>query len=444
MVIGFDTRVRKKKPASQAFAGGTMFLRSAILMLFVAFISITRVSAQGGEGCVTSKCHADISSKQWVHGPVGAGICNICHTLVDQKKHEFIFTTDKEELCFGCHETTRDMMIEDHVHTPVADGNCVGCHDPHQSDYQFTLKGNAAELCFVCHKKEEFSKNFVHGPVGVGDCNVCHNPHASPNVKQLIAPPEDLCFVCHKEKSGMLDKRHVHKPVGEKCTNCHNPHSDNSKFMLPNDPPELCFGCHQGIETAMNLSYQHEPAANGNCDECHDPHSSDNPRLFLLPQDDLCFSCHSELSEYVASQEYKHGPVKQGDCNACHNPHGSENFKILRKYFPEEFYMPYAEDNYALCFECHNRQIAHDTETKTLTDFRDKERNLHFLHVNKDVKGRSCKACHQVHASDQEKHIRESVPFGKISWELPVTYTKTENGGSCVVGCHAPKEYKRK
>ncbi|MDK2793350.1 MAG: hypothetical protein PWQ25_2213, partial [Deferribacteres bacterium] len=28
-------------------------------------------------------------------------------------------------------------------------------------------------------------------------------------------------------------------------------------------------------------------------------------------------------------------------------------------------------------------------------------------------------------------------------WELPINFTKTKTGGSCVVGCHKPKEYDR-
>ncbi|PLX46332.1 MAG: cytochrome C, partial [Deltaproteobacteria bacterium] len=67
---------------------------------------------------------------------------------------------------------------------------------------------------------------------------------------------------------------------------------------------------------------------------------------------------------------------------------------------------------------------------------------LHYLHVNKDPKGRSCKACHEVHAGNQDKHIRKEVPFG-AKWKLPVNYTKTDTGGNCVVGCHKPKDYDR-
>jgi predicted CXXCH cytochrome family protein len=133
--------------------------------------------------------------------------------------------------------------------------------------------------------------------------------------------------------------------------------------------------------------------------------------------------------------------VQQNDCYACHDPHGSANPLILKKYFPKEFYKPYATESYAMCFDCHNKDIALDKMTTKLTNFRNGDVNMHYLHVNKE-KGRSCKACHQVHAGNQDKHVRKEVPFGG-SWKLPVNFTKTPNGGSCVVGCHKPKAYDR-
>jgi len=399
--------------------------------------------AIGDSGCVTAKCHAAMGTAAFVHGPVGAQICTVCHNPVPGKDHEFQFAAEKETLCFGCHEDKRDMMLEDHRHTPVAQGNCVGCHDPHQSEYRYTLKAEESELCFVCHDRVAFTKGFVHGPVAVGDCNVCHDPHASANVHQLKSPPEQLCFTCHEEQENIPNRRHAHKPVSDGCVTCHSPHSNVAEFQLASDPPGLCFGCHTDISEHLNLAHQHEPVATGQCKKCHDVHGSESPALFLRPQAELCLSCHSEVAENLADNQVKHGPVKDGDCNACHDPHGSANFRILRKYFPSEFYMPYAEENYALCFGCHNRNIALDAKTATLTDFRDKEKNLHYLHVNKEVKGRSCKACHAEHASVQPKHIRQSVPFGNMNWDLPVTYSKLEDGGKCVVGCHAPQEYHR-
>jgi len=94
-----------------------------------------------------------------------------------------------------------------------------------------------------------------------------------------------------------------------------------------------------------------------------------------------------------------------------------------------------------------------DKETTTLTNFRDGKRNLHFLHVNRPEKGRTCRACHETHASTHPKHIRDAVPFGKVNWPLELKYqveyadintgeacdtpsdTCVKTGGSCVA-CH--------
>ena len=110
-----------------------------ILLTLLCFVMLClapgSLIAQTEAGCVTSKCHADMGTKEFVHGPVGAQVCNVCHTAVEGKDHKFEFYAEKDELCFGCHETNRDMMLEDFLHTPVAEGNCIGCHDPHQSDF---------------------------------------------------------------------------------------------------------------------------------------------------------------------------------------------------------------------------------------------------------------------------------------------------------------------
>ena len=79
--------------------------------------------------------------------------------------------------------------------------------------------------------------------------------------------------------------------------------------------------------------------------------------------------------------------------------------------------------------------------TTTLTGFRNGDKNLHYVHVNKNPKGRTSRACHEVHAGKQANHIRERVPFGKLSY--PIRYTKTPNGGSCIVGCHVKRGYDR-
>ena len=112
----------------------------------------------------------------------------------------------------------------------------------------------------------------------------------------------------------------------------------------------------------------------------------------------------------------------------------------MAKPYPEAFYQPFAHEKYDLCFTCHDKQLVLTEKTANLTAFRNGDRNLHFVHVNRE-KGRNCRSCHQTHASSNELHVRDSVPFGK--WEMPIQFAKTENGGSCAPGCHKPYAYDR-
>ncbi len=68
--------------------------------------------------------------------------------------------------------------------------------------------------------------------------------------------------------------------------------------------------------------------------------------------------------------------------------------------------------------------------------------NLHSVHVNQESKGRTCRACHEIHSIDREKKIRDSVPFG--DWMFQTAYTKTPTGGSCTPGCHQHLSYDRR
>lgn len=135
-----------------------------------------------------------------------------------------------------------------------------------------------------------------------------------------------------------------------------------------------------------------------------------------------------------------HGPIREGLCTTCHDPHGSAYVKVLKSFFAEKFYNPYDPKLYTLCFQCHNENLVKDERTTALTNFRNGDRNLHYLHVHRK-KGRTCVACHQVHAGLQEHHIRRSTPFG--TWKIPIQFTRTTTGGRCVVGCHVPESYDR-
>ncbi len=401
--------------------------------------------------CTTAKCHGNtMATEKYVHGPVGAGVCISCHNPHGSFREKQLARDDRS-MCMVCHEAKKEEFDKKVVHAPVEDG-CSTCHDAHQSPLRFQLKGkkgkSVSSLCFNCHDQTIFTKKFQHGPVGAGDCIACHNAHASNAEKLLIAETAngEVCFQCHADRRDSFNLKQVHKPVKEDCGKCHDPHSSDYKMQLHKPQNVLCKECHQKTSPKLfkdiaAAKFKHTPVDEGRCADCHRAHSSNYKPLLGDTMEKLCFKCHDELGDEVADSKYRHGPVKTGDCTACHNKiHGSTYAKLLGRAFPMDFYDSYSPTKYDLCFGCHNKDIARKKITSELTNFRDGKYNLHFLHVNRK-KGRTCTSCHGAHASTQAKHVREEVPFG--GWSYPIQYTKTKEGGTCVVGCHAPKTYDR-
>ncbi|MBI5190582.1 MAG: cytochrome c3 family protein [Nitrospirae bacterium] len=418
-----------------------------VLVAVAVFLAAGWTSmACADQSCVAKECHAKLLDNKYVHGPVGAFECQMCHVKIGD--HKFKFDIEGADLCYECHDK-KD--TEAFVHGPIAAGDCTGCHSPHSSPYKFQLLGDGQNLCFRCHENNKTNQKFVHGPVAAGDCIACHDPHTTPNKYQLIAPGNDLCFTCHVDKKDEFAAgKSIHPPVADRCTNCHNAHGTPHKYQLSGSVPDLCFGCHvDKQEQISKVKVPHKPVLDGtSCMGCHTPHVTNDKPLLKAGGSDLCLMCHdtqigtvSNMKGWLDANPDKHGPVKNGDCASCHNPHGADYYRILVNYFPPEFYAPYSTDKYALCFGCHNKEISIDEFTTTLTGFRNGDKNMHFVHVNKSPKGRTCRACHEVHAGTQGKHVREKVPFGKLSY--PIRFTKNENGGSCVVGCHVERGYDR-
>lgn len=446
--------------------------RSNIILLLLVSLAVYTVlivsggfepsSAQAAEkvvdSCITSQCHAQLDKEKFVHGPVSQGECTVCHGKSpqhkdDPSKHKFKTIENVAEKCFECHEK---FPARQFTHTPVDNGECTACHSPHGSPNKFQLLAKGGDLCFNCHDEDLVKGAFVHGPAAVGGCIACHEPHTADYAKNLRAEGSNLCFMCHVDKAEAISKAEfVHTPVKDKCTSCHNPHSAAKQFMLAAEAPELCLNCHKEKKEEISaVSVKHGALEMGkSCLNCHDAHMSNIQKNLAMEPMDLCMSCHDKeykdnggktimnMKKWLSDNKDVHGPIKQKDCSGCHNPHGSSNFRILRNPYPPTFYKPFAVENYNLCFSCHEKTIVLNPETTKLTNFRNGDENLHFRHVNKPVKGRTCRACHETHASNFPKHIREAVPFG--SWELPVNFQKTDTGGSCTPGCHKLKRYDR-
>lgn len=296
----------------------------------------------------------------------------------------------------------------------------------------------------------------VHSPFDTGDCSLCHKNKNPKNPGPVAGARNKVCFACHEDFEQMVtSRRFKHSVAQQDCTACHNPHNAAQKKLLLAATPGLCNSCHVGIQQLMKSKVTHAAVNEGNnCQNCHNPHASNVEHLLTRLPFDQCVQCHSKdnlkdqagvklvnIKKLLDDNKVHHAPVAQKDCSACHQPHGSDTFRLLVSAYPAAFYAPFDTATYALCFGCHNEQLATQQETTTATRFRDGNLNLHFLHVNKPDRGRTCRACHEVHASPQTYQIRESVPFGPKGYILKVNFVKRENGGDCTQTCHTARSY---
>lgn len=84
-----------------------------------------------------------------------------------------------DKLCSGCHiDKTALRAIRDRLwlHNPIAKGECLACHDPHQSKFSGVLHKPAEQICQTCHSSASLAALSLH-PVDGRPCLECHNPH---------------------------------------------------------------------------------------------------------------------------------------------------------------------------------------------------------------------------------------------------------------------------
>ena len=407
-------------------------------------------------GCVTADCHPGVKDMQFLHGPVAVDGCDACHEEVSAAEHTYRLRRTGKDLCGFCHQLE---LANEYVHQPVSDGECIQCHNSHGGQNRLMLRGGVgAESCRQCHEDVTKGLPEVHGPVAAGACTACHKAHSSPNAYLLVKPQAELCLECHVSTRKRLETaRTVHGPVAVDCNACHLSHASEYKMILKQEPTTMCLECHTQIKSLIETATtKHDAVSTGQaCMNCHDAHATDYAALLLDDMVEMCLNCHDReipmgngvklmnMRPVLESGRSLHGPIAQRTCVPCHQIHGGSNFRLLVKSYPPEFYAPFAEESYALCFSCHERQLVLDERTDRLTNFRNGDHNMHYVHVNKTTKGRTCRACHETHASRKEKHVRDAVPFGTGGWMLPINFVKSDTGGTCAPGCHRAYGYDR-
>ncbi len=433
-------------------------VRMKILALLLTTIFLTPALASAGDNCLVGSCHSTVLSAKRPHSPAKDGNCLVCHVKQLQQhptpgKKGFTLAASSEKACAPCHPS---LGTGSQFHQPVKEGNCVACHQPHGGDNRLLLKNGEelSGLCFSCHDKVPFTRKLVHGPVTAGKCGSCHDPHRSDSKELLIGKTNDICLGCHEEIKAVLSgARYVHPPISvSSCVACHDPHSSDRPSLAKNKMPDLCFDCHKTLQDRLaKVTNLHKPLSQARgCGNCHDPHASKVKNLLSTDEMELCLSCHGDaklaplknIRAELKGKKNLHGPLLLGRCTGCHDPHGSSNFRLLKGAYPATFYAPYAQGSYDFCLKCHEKNLLRFPDTTVNTKFRNGNRNLHYLHVVNNRKGRTCRVCHEAHAADGPKLTNSAgASFG--AWKIPFVLEVTETGGRCSSGCHRALGYDR-
>jgi predicted CXXCH cytochrome family protein len=433
-----------------------IFLISDIILLssgprLHAGAHLKRVPESDTKKCMG--CHMTVNAEAVPHPPTDD--CENCHKSTG-KDHPltnvkgFELTQKLPELCYSCHDPKNTKKS---IHPPVESGECLSCHTPHSSANKgLLLEVPVASLCKKCHDMKP--EAVIHKPFADGACEKCHDPHQSDIAKLLKLDKSAVCLQCHDKQKEALNLKEVHPPFKNNCSSCHSPHSSKEAHLVSTNPPDLCFGCHDDLPDIFDkVKHKHPPLKDAkSCLNCHSPHASNEKKFLLADVKTVCLGCHNKsytvdkkpitnIKRLLNESKNIHGAIESEGCAACHNPHGSDNYKMLVASFPSGKYMQVNKDSIALCFKCHeSKLLTEQTADKNITNFRNGDKNLHFVHIN-GKKGRVCTICHNVHASNNDHLINDKVKFE--NWEMKLNYKTLEGGGSCLPGCHSEKKYTR-
>lgn len=309
------------------------------------------------------------------------------------------------KLCLSCHESFKEKMDKPFLHSPLADGDCTGCHSPHTSDHGKLMAADPGEICYTCHDAmvSESAKS-VHAVVVEGKCVLCHDPHSSDNKNNLLKAGSDLCFSCHETLGKDIAGNKVqHDPVQDDCLTCHNPHaSDTQQKLLSDKAPALCVNCHDtgkatfknihigypvgesdcvschnphGSNTASILYDNiHDPVSKGMCKQCHGEANSTDPLALKKEGFELCQGCHYDMMNETFNKDRVHWPlIDKTGCLNCHTPHASAQTALLKEPMIE------------LCSNCHEDTIARQERSQT---------------KHQPIADGECTSCHSPHGSD--------------------------------------------
>ncbi|HEY6006714.1 MAG TPA: cytochrome c3 family protein [Geobacteraceae bacterium] len=164
-------------------------------------------------------CHSKMLNLAFVHGPAGTFSCVYCHSGKEGPK--YAAPRREVQLCGECHvDQVADFRKHKLQHGPVAAGMCEICHDPHGSANNAQLREPINTLCLSCHEDVGKGTHVVAVPSGGGhplsgkpdpsrpgtgrmmSCVSCHDPHAGDHryyFQNNLETNMELCQLCHNK-----------------------------------------------------------------------------------------------------------------------------------------------------------------------------------------------------------------------------------------------------
>jgi predicted CXXCH cytochrome family protein len=125
-------------------------------------------------------------------------------------------------------------QVKLYQHKPYADGKCDSCHTPDKKQL-LTLK---ADLCVKCHQPATNQYPVMHGPVTLGECLWCHEPHESDSPRLLKTTAPELCIQCH-DQNLLPGNIPAHQSTTANCLECHTGHGGAKPSLLLVDNPTV-------------------------------------------------------------------------------------------------------------------------------------------------------------------------------------------------------------
>jgi predicted CXXCH cytochrome family protein len=103
------------------------------------------------------------------HEPLLEGTCRPCH-----REGRGGSELTEAAQCYQCHKAAA--VLYSYVHGPIAAGICLICHDAHGSSLSSLTRMNSKEMCTSCHDQPSTTE---HAESRTRVCTLCHDPHYS-------------------------------------------------------------------------------------------------------------------------------------------------------------------------------------------------------------------------------------------------------------------------